>query len=199
MFINLKININGKPIEYEKYINTEFSEKTITTIAGSRFEVTLIVWAEAIKEKFCCYFFYFIKIFIWINKHSFPPLVNTSILYYQLCYVLSIVFLLNYFIYCFFTNNLVFYKHKKQEIVLKLQLISCFLFNILLLTFNIEDFFILLTKSMLSNCNCHWSRPNPFISSNIFFFIFLLTYIDIISLYTLFLISFYIFIHFHYK
>lgn len=54
---NLKININGKPIEYEKYINTEFSEKTITTIAGSRFEVTLIVWAEAIREKFCCYFF----------------------------------------------------------------------------------------------------------------------------------------------
>lgn len=54
---NLKININGRPIEYEKYINTEFSEKMITTIAGSRFEVTLIVWAEAIKEKFCCYFF----------------------------------------------------------------------------------------------------------------------------------------------
>lgn len=54
---NLKININGKPIEYEKYINTEFSEKTITTIAGSEFEVTLIVWVEAIKEKFCCYFF----------------------------------------------------------------------------------------------------------------------------------------------
>lgn len=54
---NLKINVNGKPIEYEKYINTEFSEKVVTTIAGSRFEVTLIVWAEAIKEKFCCYFF----------------------------------------------------------------------------------------------------------------------------------------------
>lgn len=54
---DLKININGKPIEYEKYINTEFSEKTITTIAGSRFEVTLIVWAETIREKFCCYFF----------------------------------------------------------------------------------------------------------------------------------------------
>lgn len=54
---NLKININGRPVEYEKYINTEFSEKTITTIAGSRFVVILIVWAEAIKEKFCCYFF----------------------------------------------------------------------------------------------------------------------------------------------
>lgn len=53
----LKININGKPIEYEKYINTEYSEKTLTTIDGNRFEVTLIVWEEAIKEKFCCYFF----------------------------------------------------------------------------------------------------------------------------------------------
>ncbi len=50
---NLKININGKPIEYEKYINTEYSEKTLTTIDGNRFEVTLIVWEEAIKEKFC--------------------------------------------------------------------------------------------------------------------------------------------------
>ena len=54
---NLKININGKPIEYEKYINTEYSEKTLTTIDGNRFEVTLIVWEDAIKEKFCCYFF----------------------------------------------------------------------------------------------------------------------------------------------
>lgn len=54
---NQKININGKPIEYEKYINTEYSEKTLTTIDGNRFEVTLIVWEEAIKEKFCCYFF----------------------------------------------------------------------------------------------------------------------------------------------
>lgn len=54
---NLKINVNGRPIEYGKYINTEYSEKTITTITGNRFEVTLIVWAESIREKFCCYFF----------------------------------------------------------------------------------------------------------------------------------------------
>lgn len=54
---NLKININGKSIEFEKYINTEYSEKTLATIDGNRFEVTLIVWTEAIKEKFCCYFF----------------------------------------------------------------------------------------------------------------------------------------------
>ncbi|MBE5916541.1 MAG: ATP-binding protein [Pseudobutyrivibrio ruminis] len=53
----LKININGKPIDYKKYINTEYSEKTLTTINGNRFEVTLIVWEEAIKEKFRCYYF----------------------------------------------------------------------------------------------------------------------------------------------
>lgn len=53
----LEILINGRSIEYEKYINTEYSEKTITTIDKNRFEVTLIVWAESIKEKFCCYFF----------------------------------------------------------------------------------------------------------------------------------------------
>ncbi|MEE0885090.1 MAG: ATP-binding protein [Faecalimonas sp.] len=54
---NLKINVNGVSIDYEKYINTEFSEKTVKIIAGNRFEITLIVWEESIKEKFCCYFF----------------------------------------------------------------------------------------------------------------------------------------------
>ncbi len=53
----LKINVNGVSIDYEKYINTEFSEKIVKTIAGNRFEITLIVWEESIKEKFCCYFF----------------------------------------------------------------------------------------------------------------------------------------------
>ena len=33
---NLKININGKPIEYEKYINTEFSEKTVRQMIEER-------------------------------------------------------------------------------------------------------------------------------------------------------------------
>ena len=54
---NLKINVNGVPIQYEKYVNTKFSEKIVTTISGYRFEITLIVWEKAIKEKFCCYFF----------------------------------------------------------------------------------------------------------------------------------------------
>lgn len=54
---NIKININGVPIDYEKYINTELSESVFKVIDGKRFEITLIVWQEAIKEKFCCYFF----------------------------------------------------------------------------------------------------------------------------------------------
>lgn len=53
----LVININGKPIQYEKYINVEFSEKVITVISGYKFEVSIVVWKEAIKEKFCCYYF----------------------------------------------------------------------------------------------------------------------------------------------
>ena len=54
---NIKICINGVAIDYQKYINTELSEKTLKTIDGTRFEVTLIVWEETIKEKFCCYYF----------------------------------------------------------------------------------------------------------------------------------------------
>ncbi len=54
---NVEIKVNGKSIDYTKYINTDFSEKTIEFIDGIRFEVSLIVWNESIKEKFCCYFF----------------------------------------------------------------------------------------------------------------------------------------------
>jgi len=54
---NLKININGNSINFEKYINMDLSEKTLETINSTRFEVTLIVWEETIKEKFCCYYF----------------------------------------------------------------------------------------------------------------------------------------------
>lgn len=54
---NIKIYINGTPIDYNKYINAELSEKTLKTIDGNRFEINLIVWQETIKEKFCCYYF----------------------------------------------------------------------------------------------------------------------------------------------
>lgn len=54
---NIKINVNGVPVDYEKYINIDLSEKVLKTIDDIRFEITLIVWEESIKEKFCCYYF----------------------------------------------------------------------------------------------------------------------------------------------
>lgn len=54
---NIKIFINDIAIDYNKYIDTVLSEKIIKTIEGNKFEVSLIVWRETIKEKFCCYYF----------------------------------------------------------------------------------------------------------------------------------------------
>ena len=54
---NVEIVVNGKKIDYEKYINTTLSEKNIIIIDGYRFEIDLIVWQESISEKFCCYYF----------------------------------------------------------------------------------------------------------------------------------------------
>ncbi len=54
---NTEIWVNGDKVDYEKYINTALSEKILVTIDGYRFEINLIVWQEAIKETFCCYYF----------------------------------------------------------------------------------------------------------------------------------------------
>lgn len=54
---NVEIVVNDEKIDYEKYINTELSEKSIVTIGGYRFEINLVVWQESISEKFCCYYF----------------------------------------------------------------------------------------------------------------------------------------------
>lgn len=54
---NLEIVVNNEKIDYEKYINTELSEKFIIIIEEYRFEINLVVWQEAISEKFCCYYF----------------------------------------------------------------------------------------------------------------------------------------------
>lgn len=54
---NVEIVVNGEKIDYEKYINTELSEKSMVTIEGYRFEINLVVWQESISEKFCCYYF----------------------------------------------------------------------------------------------------------------------------------------------
>lgn len=54
---NISICVNGTPINYGKYINTELSEKVSKIIDNIRFEINLVVWQESIKEKFCCYYF----------------------------------------------------------------------------------------------------------------------------------------------
>ena len=54
---NVEIVVNDERIDYEKYINTELSEKSMITIGGYRFEINLVVWQESISEKFCCYYF----------------------------------------------------------------------------------------------------------------------------------------------
>ncbi|MDO4308816.1 MAG: ATP-binding protein [Eubacteriales bacterium] len=54
---NVEIVVNGVKIDYEKYINTALSEKSMVTIDGYRFEINLVVWRESISEKFCCYYF----------------------------------------------------------------------------------------------------------------------------------------------
>lgn len=54
---NVEIIVNGENIDYEKYINTELSEKATVTIDGYRFEINLVVWQKSISEKFCCYYF----------------------------------------------------------------------------------------------------------------------------------------------
>ncbi len=54
---NVEIVVNGEKVDYEKYINTELSEKTMISIDGYKFEINLIVWQKSISEKFCCYYF----------------------------------------------------------------------------------------------------------------------------------------------
>lgn len=54
---NVEIVVNDEKIDYEKYIDTELSEKSMVTIEGYRFEINLVVWQESISEKFCCYYF----------------------------------------------------------------------------------------------------------------------------------------------
>lgn len=54
---NVEITVNGDKVDFEKYVNTKLSEKSMVTIDGHRFEISLVVWQESIKEKFCCYYF----------------------------------------------------------------------------------------------------------------------------------------------
>lgn len=52
-----KITINGKVLDYTKFIDTELSEDSVLTIDGQLFDVYFIRWIDSIKSR---YFFYFL-------------------------------------------------------------------------------------------------------------------------------------------
>ncbi len=54
---NIKLFLNNNELNYNKHINSEFSETITKTIGDELFEISLIVWNEKIKEKFRSYYF----------------------------------------------------------------------------------------------------------------------------------------------
>ncbi len=48
---------NEVELDYTKYVDTEDCDFVRRTIDGYEFDISLIVWQEAIREKFCCYYF----------------------------------------------------------------------------------------------------------------------------------------------
>lgn len=54
---SLKLILNNKEIDYNKCIDSEFSETVLKNIDNSDFKISLIVWKEKIKEKFRSYYF----------------------------------------------------------------------------------------------------------------------------------------------
>lgn len=60
LFLNkerkLLISVNGQALDYSDYINTEFSRAVSICVDDNTIDVTVIVWKERIKEKFCVYY-----------------------------------------------------------------------------------------------------------------------------------------------
>ena len=54
---NFKVFLNDKELDYSKHIDASLSETVVKTIDNHVFEISLIVWAEKIKEKFRSYYF----------------------------------------------------------------------------------------------------------------------------------------------
>jgi hypothetical protein len=54
---NMSISLAGQCLDYNNYINMDLSSKSLTMIDENEFEITLIVWREHIKEKYCCYYY----------------------------------------------------------------------------------------------------------------------------------------------
>ena len=53
----VKLKLNNQELDCRKYINLELSEEIKKTVDNVSFSISLVVWQERIKEKFCCYYF----------------------------------------------------------------------------------------------------------------------------------------------
>lgn len=53
----IKLFLNDEELDYNKHIDSELSETIVEFIDGYKFEISLVVWAEKIKEKFRSYYF----------------------------------------------------------------------------------------------------------------------------------------------
>lgn len=53
----VKLILNNIELDYNKHIDSTFSEEADVEINGVNFNINLVVWNEKIKEKFCCYYF----------------------------------------------------------------------------------------------------------------------------------------------
>lgn len=53
----VRLVVNNEEIDFNKYINTTLSETITRSIDDYKFEISIIVWNEKIKEKYRCYFF----------------------------------------------------------------------------------------------------------------------------------------------
>lgn len=52
----ITLSINGREIDYNKYLDVNLSRTETVSIENNVFTVTLIVWVEKLKENFCTYY-----------------------------------------------------------------------------------------------------------------------------------------------
>lgn len=53
---NVKLILNNIEMDYNKHIDATLSEEVSININDINFSISLVVWNEKIKEKFCCYY-----------------------------------------------------------------------------------------------------------------------------------------------
>lgn len=53
---NIALSIDGTKLEYLNYINADCSKRTSVLVDGELLNITVVVWKENIKEKYCVYY-----------------------------------------------------------------------------------------------------------------------------------------------